>query len=235
MREEIIQRFTLFLDRALSDDALSEEFSERLLAKLDEESSAPLMAGDFYAVWAELTAVTQEVKLQSRSFKQLEEGVQGMKLELRRLADQNARITRERDAEIERRTRTESIDVLLDLRDRLEHGLATAQLALAQRVRFGWLHRFVFGRSEGAAEALRSGYALGLERLDEYLGKQQIRRLDSLGAPFDANSMQVVAIETTDRAPEGTVVEIFRNGYEWRGAIYRSAQVKVAKPETPVS
>jgi molecular chaperone GrpE (heat shock protein) len=235
MREEIVQHFTTFLDRALAAGAVSEDFSERLSARLDEDSSVPLTAGDFYAVWAELTSVTQEVKLQSRSFKQLDEGVQGMKLELRRIGDQNSRLTKEREAEIERRTRGESIDVLLDLRDRLERGLETAQLALAQPVRFGWLQRLIFGRAAGAAEALREGYVLGMERLDAYMEKQQIARLDSLGAPFDANSMQVVAIETTDRAPEGTVVEIFRNGYEWRGAIYRTAQVKVAKRDAPKS
>ena len=35
--------------------------------------------------------------------------------------------------------------------------------------------------------------------------------------------------EETDRAAEGTVVFIYRAGYEWNGEVYRPAQVRVAK------
>jgi molecular chaperone GrpE (heat shock protein) len=29
--------------------------------------------------------------------------------------------------------------------------------------------------------------------------------------------------------PEGTVVAVYRNGYEWNGEVYRTAKVKVAR------
>jgi len=44
--------------------------------------------------------------------------------------------------------------------------------------------------------------------------------------------MTAVDIEETNSVPNGTVVEIYRNGYEWNGEVYRTAQVKVAR--TPV-
>jgi len=41
--------------------------------------------------------------------------------------------------------------------------------------------------------------------------------------------MTAVDIQETLSVPEGTVVEVYRNGYEWNGEVYRSAQVKVAR------
>jgi molecular chaperone GrpE len=41
--------------------------------------------------------------------------------------------------------------------------------------------------------------------------------------------MTAVDIEETGSVPEGTVVEVYRNGYEWNGEVYRTAQVKVAR------
>jgi molecular chaperone GrpE len=41
--------------------------------------------------------------------------------------------------------------------------------------------------------------------------------------------MTAVDVEAVDSVPEGTVVEVYRNGYEWNGEVYRTAQVKVAR------
>jgi len=41
--------------------------------------------------------------------------------------------------------------------------------------------------------------------------------------------MTAVDIEETSSVPEGTVVEVYRNGYEWNGEVHRTAQVKVAR------
>ena len=42
--------------------------------------------------------------------------------------------------------------------------------------------------------------------------------------------MTAIAVRETDEVPEGTVVEVYRNGYEWESEVYRPAQVKVARP-----
>ncbi|MBV9039015.1 MAG: nucleotide exchange factor GrpE [Acidobacteriaceae bacterium] len=41
--------------------------------------------------------------------------------------------------------------------------------------------------------------------------------------------MNAVETEETSAAPDGTVLAVYRNGYEWNGKVYRPAQVKVAK------
>ena len=35
--------------------------------------------------------------------------------------------------------------------------------------------------------------------------------------------------DETDDVAEGTVIEVYRDGYEWNGTVYRTAQVKVAR------
>ena len=44
--------------------------------------------------------------------------------------------------------------------------------------------------------------------------------------------MTAVEVEETDAVPEGTVVGVFRGGYEWEGQMYRPAQVKVARAKS---
>jgi molecular chaperone GrpE (heat shock protein) len=41
--------------------------------------------------------------------------------------------------------------------------------------------------------------------------------------------MTAVEVEETAVVPEGTVMGVYRNGYEWEGEVYRPAQVKVAR------
>ena len=53
--------------------------------------------------------------------------------------------------------------------------------------------------------------------------------IECVGEPFDPRRMNAVDVEETDRAAEGTVVFVYRAGYEWNGELYRPAQVRVAK------
>lgn len=41
--------------------------------------------------------------------------------------------------------------------------------------------------------------------------------------------MTAVDIAESGDVPEGTVVEVYREGYEWNGEVHRTAQVKVAR------
>jgi molecular chaperone GrpE (heat shock protein) len=47
--------------------------------------------------------------------------------------------------------------------------------------------------------------------------------------------MHAVDVEETDQEAEGTVLEVYRAGYEWMGEVHRPAQVKVARRPTVVS
>src|SRR5580658_5088570 len=69
------------LDRAIADEQPPQRLSAGLLAALENgdplpplESEQPGSSGcDLYSLWAAMTALTQEVRLQGRTFKQLNE------------------------------------------------------------------------------------------------------------------------------------------------------------------
>src|SRR6266566_3844153 len=79
------------------------------------------------------------------------------------------------------------------------------------------------------AVALEKGYALSLDRLDEVLHQLEVTEVPCQGRPFDPRYMQAVDLEETNQVPEGTVVEVYRVGYEWKGQTFRLAQVKVSR------
>ena len=123
-REEILRRFEAWLDAALAAEEPPRGIGAEILAEIagygDERTPA---APSTYTLWEAMTALTQEVKLQGRSFKELNDT----------LAAQAGRsLDRERDLprEIERRCRKEFLGVLIELRDRLGRGLESVRSAV---------------------------------------------------------------------------------------------------------
>ena len=181
-----------------------------------------------------MAILTQEVRVQGRLLKQLNET----------LARSGQNESASPDAEESQseaaaggRPRKQEIDLLLDLRDRIERGIATARDAAARSdpARLPRLARWL-GVGRGYARhmqevfhALSHGYLLTLERLDEALVACGLDRIVCLNRLFEPQRMTVIDIEETGAVPEGTVVQVYRDGYEWNGKIYRTAQVKVAR------
>jgi molecular chaperone GrpE len=139
--------------------------------------------------------------------------------------------------EAQERARREMLDVLLDLRDRLGRGLEAARVSQAkmrESLESGWAAR-VLARHKAvrqaveAVAALQQGCALSLDRLNEVLAQFDVREIVCQGQPFDPSSMHAVDVVESEQAAEGTVVEVYRAGYEWKGEVYRPAQVKVAR------
>jgi molecular chaperone GrpE len=77
--------------------------------------------------------------------------------------------------------------------------------------------------------ALDKGYTLTLDRLEQALGDYRLSPILCEGERFDPHRMTAVEVEETAIVPEGTVMGVYRNGYEWEGEVYRPAQVKVAR------
>lgn len=233
-REEILRRFEAWLDGVLAAEEAPQGIAAELLASLSADT-APNTDGqsDVYSMQAAVTGLTQEVKLQGRTFKQLSET-------LAPLADMAPQLA-ELQHEAQVSARRGMLDVLLDLRDRLGRGLEAArasQSKMRDAERSNWQarllarHSVLRQASEGLA-ALVEGYRLSLERLDEVLAQSDVRAINCQGQPFDPDTMYAVDVEETDLAAEGTVVEVYRTGYEWKGEVHRPAQVKVAR--RPVS
>jgi molecular chaperone GrpE len=209
-RDEILRRFEARLDAALAPEDAPRGIPEELLA--GAETGAEESTVDRYRMWAAITALTQEVKLQGRTFKQLSE-------------------TLGRDNEA--KSRKEVLDGLLELRERLLRGVEAA--GAREKVQPVFWDRIFRRRWEQiryaleVVDAMSQGYRLSLQSLDDLLARFEVRPIECKGEPFDSRLMTAVDVEETLDAPEGTVLAVYRTGYEFNGAMYRPAQVRVAR------
>ncbi len=226
-REEILRRFEEWLDGALAAEEPPRGVDAEILAAIagDGEGPAPASA---YSLWAAMTALTQEVKLQGRSFKELNDTLGS---QASRMAERERELLRE----TERRCRAEILGILMDLRDRLQRGLESlraSQAELSKTARRGWRARIFPRPSEDAAgqtlAALQKGYEMGLERLDLTLEEFNAREIPCEGQAFDPRWMNAIDRQESSAFPEGMVMEVYRSGYEWNGELFRPAQVKVS-------
>lgn len=248
-RQTILRRFEAWLDEAQEEEEPPEGLAAEILSALTSGTDEPPDGRcDSYSMWAAVTAATQEVKLQGRSFKQLSDTLEPLSrlpgsVEAVLQAHQSAAAEIERQAEA--RARRQVLDLLLDQRERLGRGLAAASQSAAkmrEAPRASWLDRLRSKHKEAvrweleAVTALENGYRLSVEAFDDALAEMDVREIDCLDQPFDPRTMNAAAVEETDRVPDGTVVEVYRRGYEWKGEVYRAAQVKVTRlPARPVN
>ena len=247
-RDEIVRRFEQWLDGALDAEDPPSGIDAELLASVagggvGDEPPGLDQPSDAYALWAAVTALTQEVKLQGRAFKELNDGFSS---QVSRIAEEirAAYVERERDLqrEAERRCRRETLGALIDLRDRLGRGLDSVRAVDAEIPALGargWLTRLWTKPGHDALAgqllALTKGYELGLDRVDQTLDDFGARQIRCEGQPFDPRRMNAIDREASSEWPEGTVLEVYRSGYEWNGDVFRPAQVKVSVAPAVIS
>jgi molecular chaperone GrpE (heat shock protein) len=230
-REEILRRFAELLDSALEREAPPAGIDPEILAGEVEDRTC-----DNYGLWASMTALTQEIKLQGRAFQELNhtlEAQTGRMLEEIRAA--YAERERNLQREAERRCRREVLSALIDLRDRLARGHESARARESEARKAagaGWFERVFARPDENAAEAVAAlvrGYELGVERLDRTLDEFDAREIRCEGEVFDPRRMNAIDSAESTEVAEGTVLAVYRSGYEWNGEVFRPAQVKVAR------
>lgn len=239
-RDEILRRFAQWLDDTLSTEAPPAGIDAEVLAMLATDSPGPHggpdQAGDAYTLLAAMTALTHEVKLQGRAFKELHTTLGG---QAGRVADESRAASRDREREVQReaehRCRREILAALIDMRDRLGRGLESVRAVdgdIAKQARRRWFGRAFARSGEDATSAklaaVTKGYELGLERLDQTLGEMNAHEIRCAGEPFDPRRMNAIDKAESSLVPAGTVLEVYRSGYEWSGEVFRPAQVKVA-------
>ncbi len=238
-REEILRRFEALLDSAMAAEEPPSGIDAEILASVvGDEVPDPGRQCDSYALWAAMTALTQEIKLEGRSFQELN---RTLAAQPGKIAEELRAVYAERERalqrEAERRCRREALSALIDLRDRLVRGRESV-LAHALEVASGarppgWSARLFRKRADDpAADALGAlirGYLLGIERLDQTLDEFGAREIRCDGESFDPRRMNAIDSEESDTVPAGAVLEVYRSGYEWNGEVYRPAQVKVSR------
>src|ERR1035438_5961195 len=157
-REEIVRRFEAVLDAALASEnppaGIDADILESVLNDSSDQAAKDqdnARACDSYALWAALTALTQEIKLQGRAFQELNHTLTA---QTEKMADELRTVYGERERalrrETERRSRKDVLGALIDLRDRLARGRESARVReeeIAAADRAGWLPRMLDRKS----------------------------------------------------------------------------------------
>jgi molecular chaperone GrpE len=264
LRILILQRFTEWLDDVLVEEKPLEGIAAELLAELDNGKEAEDVdpgagAYDLHSTWSALTALTQEVKLQGRAFKQLSEKMtpfDGLETtidkliakhhdilhEARRIAEEGRTDRRQRESELKlaarEDARRELIRLIVDIRDSLLIGLRSAAESRKKLKNCRSRSRLIsFFRDNSEVQkhqleildSLTKGYLIGLDRVDESLQQLGVAEIQGVDNPFDPRTMNAVDIEQTGEVSDGTVLQIYRAGYMIDNEVLRPAQVKVAR------
>ncbi|MBC8248012.1 MAG: nucleotide exchange factor GrpE [Deltaproteobacteria bacterium] len=260
----ILQRFVKWLDDVLAEEKSLEGVAAELLAEFhdgrDSDTAGPTDEGyDLHSAWSAMTALTQEIKLQSRSFKQLSEKMDPMTgldksidrfieahrealCDARRIAEEGRAERTERESELKLeahdRARRELIGVIIDTREQLIIGLRSAtesQRRLNKSSNWSRLIKIFIDKAANKnhmfeiIKSLKKGYQMGLDRIDEALQQLGVNEIACEGEPFDPRIMNAADIEETGDVPDGSVLEVYRTGYMIDTEVLQAARVKVAR------
>jgi molecular chaperone GrpE len=213
IREQLLARFADYLDGAAdpADPAPGDPGGD------------PGPAPDLFTLLAEVAALKNEVKLESRQVKsaldQFREAFDLVRQAQTRLveaesqrveAERRARQGAERDLLLE----------LLDLRDRLQAGYDQAR-----RYHPGWLHRRA--RADAFISGMAQGLGMNLKRLDDTLARRGVRPLPVLGLRFDPRTMLAAEAGQDPTLAEGLVLAELRRGFVQGERLLRPAEVVV--------
>lgn len=79
------------------------------------------------------------------------------------------------------------------------------------------------------AKSIQQGLSMVLGQIERFLTENGVTPVEALGKPFDPSLHDAVSRKETTEAPEGTVLEQHRRGYQLKGRLIRPATVVVAQ------
>ena len=198
------------------------QWLDGLGAEPADPEEADAAGSDLRDLFAELAALRQEVRLQNR-----EQARAGRELaaaaERSEAAARRAERSDATQAALEERVARTAEDrclvETLEVRDALARG-RDAAVRLRDR-------RRLFRRPPRGAGGVVEGYDLALRRLDRMLSRFDVRRVETVGRPFDGRVMFAAEARRDDGTPDGLVVEELRSGFVRRDDVLRLADVAV--------
>ncbi|MCZ6830120.1 MAG: nucleotide exchange factor GrpE [Gammaproteobacteria bacterium] len=211
LKEQLIGQFRQYLESTPGEKAAQGEQSGEI---------------DLYTLFAELAALKNEVRLESRQVKQAldhsRELIDGLGVTNQQFNDE---LIRRRQGEDELRQHAERPLLLeiLELRDRIDaaiRSLREYRPGLIDRLR-GSRARLVRGVGEGMEITLR--------RLDGLLARYQVSPIDPVGKRVDPNTMRVSSTEQRNDQDNGIVLAEPRKGFLCADKVLRPAEVIVNK------
>lgn len=208
-------------------DALAARFRSYLDLPPSMESDEPPTAPDLFSLLAEVAALKNEVKLESRQVKGALDEFRGLFEVLQTTGarlDEERQRRREQERAAQGRERKDLLLELLELRDRLQAGHGSAA---------GFRPKGLFGRRQarGFAAAMAEGLTMNLRRLDETLARRGVQPLPALGRAFDPHRMHAAEVAADLERRPGEVLAELRPGFLLDGELLRPAEVVVNRPD----
>ena len=77
-------------------------------------------------------------------------------------------------------------------------------------------------------KALREGFLLIQKQLSSVLMERGLKKIETLGKPFDPHMHEAVGHIASSEKPEGTILEEVLAGYQLNGKLIRAAKVKIS-------
>lgn len=197
----------------------------------DPEVTGEAGVVDLALLFAELSVLRNEVRVEARQFKT---ALDDMRALTELLSEQNRRLTRDldraREAEgtVQRQTERRLLLDMLDVRDRIG-----AAMGVFGAYRPGLLSRLAPTETR-LAQGLGEGIALTLRRLDDALVERRVRAIDAVGGRLDPNTMRAIATAMDANRAAGEVLSEVRRGYMRDDELLRLAEVIVNKRENKV-
>lgn len=259
------------MTEVLDDEARLSRFRQWLQETRHQAESIELSSSDsgrpeigLYRLVEEFTALRQEVKLETKSSRSLQEQVESLVPTLRQAIDQFRAIGPREDQAVfaAARSLAESIADLDEALDRGQAEIEKARRKLAvepvealtaklnalheahswlRRWRLRSYHERVLALVRQEAEtgpklldALLEGYGLIRKRLRRAMDSERIQRIESVGRPIDPERMSVVEVVDSAEVAPGHVVDEVRRGYTWRDRVLRFAEVRAARSVAPI-
>jgi len=204
-------------------ERLVAQFRAYLDASNSTFDSADADDPDLFSLMAELAALKNEVKLESKQIKQAYEQFRDLfdtlRLSNERLAAELERIQQDEEQIARMAERTLLLE-LLELRDRLNLGYDHAS-----GYQPNWLARLA--KADEFIAGMSRGLEMNLRRVDELLVRRDVYPIASLGRPFDPQTMTAVELSADRGRKQGEVVADVRIGYLQGEQLLRAAEVVV--------
>jgi molecular chaperone GrpE len=225
-KQQLVERFRAYLDATDAETFAADIEQAPEAAPEAAPEDALAAAPDLFSLLAELAALKNEVKLESRQVKgaldQFRELFDTLRDANARIMDEQQQRSQQAQAAAQQTQKTLLLE-LLELRDRMQAGHDQCL-----RFRPGW-----FGRRRAAefVASMAEGMAMNLRRLDETLSRRGVRPLPVLEQRFDPHRMHATELTADPKRDAGLVVAELRKGFLLNGELLRAAEVVVNRPE----
>ncbi len=181
-------------------------------------------ACDLYTLLSEFSALRQEIRLQNREQNNAARVQKDLIGDHREIADLFKSRTRELgklEEKIRGTSEKNTARPFLDMGDALARGLAAARETAATST--------LFRKPPESISGVVEGYEMALRRFHRALSQVGIRRLETVGLPYDPSTMRAVEAREVPETEKGIVLEERLGGFVREGEVIRTAEVVVSR------